>query len=157
VSTIPLPSQDVLNNLFSYNPDTGVLTRKVATSRSPIGSPVGTPNKAGRLIASVAGKMYFVHRLIWKLVYDEEPSVIDHINRNPQDNRISNLRACTNRQNCGNRVSTGVYQRKHGKWQAICSEKHIGYFFNKEEAVAAYQEAHKSTYGSFSPYHAKTN
>lgn len=47
---------------------------------------------------------YFVHRIIWQIFYGEITSkkVIDHLNGNPWDNRISNLKVKTQRQNCQN-------------------------------------------------------
>lgn len=50
-----------------------------------------------------------LHRLIWLLKYEEAPpKLIDHINRIPFDNRPSNLKAATPRENMENRMySTG--------------------------------------------------
>lgn len=45
---------------------------------------------------------YYVHRVIFKLVYGEEPNLIDHINGDPTDNRIENLRSVTNQENSKN-------------------------------------------------------
>ena len=36
--------------------------------------------------------MIKLHRLVWVLVYGRFPKQIDHINGNPKDNRIENLR-----------------------------------------------------------------
>lgn len=47
-----------------------------------------------------------VHRLIWLLKYEEAPpKLIDHINRIPFDNRPSNLRAATQKENMANRLA----------------------------------------------------
>jgi len=49
------------------------------------------------------GKLYLAHRIIWKLVHDEEPDVIDHINRDRTDNRLRNLRNVTQAANLQNK------------------------------------------------------
>jgi hypothetical protein len=66
------------------------------------------------------GKSYRAHRIIWEILNSKIPegSVVDHVNRNPFDNRIENLRLTTtavnNRNqnksiNCKSGV-TGVYK-----------------------------------------------
>jgi HNH endonuclease/AP2 domain len=76
--------------------------------------------------------------------------VVDHINRNPCDNRRSNLRVCTHGQNrmnskeVANRASKyrGVtWNRNCGKWQAQVRRdgrmKYLGVFSCEEAAAAA--------------------
>jgi len=85
---------------------------------------------------SEGGGMILMHRLL--MMYPKDMHV-DHINHDGLDNRKSNLRDCTNRQNQSNLrkpgVSqyTGVYWHKHAnKWRSqiqINSKlKHLGYF-----------------------------
>ena len=45
-----------------------------------------------------------LHRLVWVLVYGRFPKQIDHINGNPKDNRIENLREVNQSENDMNRV-----------------------------------------------------
>lgn len=77
----------------------------------------------------------------------------DHINHNGLDNRLCNIRICTNQQNCFNRKNVKGYCW-HGKvkrWQAriMLDGKNysLGYFDTKENAHKAYlhakQEYHK--------------
>lgn len=77
--------------------------------------------------------------------------MIDHINGNGLDNRKSNLRIVTNRQNCQNRHQTktsrfpGVsWNKRRKKWesQAQINGKHksIGFYETEELAYAAYCE-----------------
>lgn len=70
--------------------------------------------------------------------------MIDHINRNPLDNRKENLRYANHRINGLNRKdnSHGVYWHKlNKKWIASIPDngkrKHVGYFKTKEEAIKA--------------------
>ena len=81
--------------------------------------------------------------------------VIDHINNNPLDNRIINLRVCTQTQNQMNRQkrrrnTTSQYKgvcwlKQNKKWKAqICinnKRKHIGYYDTELEASIEYDKA----------------
>lgn len=53
-----------------------------------------TTKKDGYQVISLKGKLYYVHRVVWSLVYGEIPEgyEIDHIDRNPSNNHIDNLR-----------------------------------------------------------------
>ena len=76
-----------------------------------------------KLNAKVDGNRHEIqlHRLVWALVYGKFPKQIDHINGNPKDNRVENLREVTPSENDMNRVwawkpnpSTGL----PGVWKA---------------------------------------
>ena len=90
------------------------------------------------------------------------PNLIDHINNNPIDNRIENLRDSTNMQNQYNAgISSrntsgfkGVYWNKGSKkWQArinVFGETvNLGFFKDIERAVNAYQTKAKELHGEF--------
>lgn len=90
---------------------------------------------------------------------------VDHINLNPLDNRRSNLRICTRRQNNRNmkKNSTntsgykGVYfHKKAKKWAAIITADlvryHIGLFLSPEEAHDAYCQKAKELHGEFARF-----
>ena len=92
----------------------------------------------------------------------------DHINRNPFDNRKSNLRKTTPEGNARNHTirkdntsgTSGVYYlEKTGKWKAGIGlngkMKHLGVFDTYEEAVEARVKAEKEHYGEWSPLHKK--
>ena len=105
-------------------------------------------------------KLYRLHRLIYKYhnedwdITNSKNNEIDHIDINPLNNKIENLRVLTRSQNCRNKKKKencsskyiGVnWNKKANKWQVLISInnklKHIGYFDNEEEAGKAYQIA----------------
>ena len=88
----------------------------------------------------------------------------DHINRNKLDNRKSNLRPCTQQENCRNRSKQsnnksgfiGVYWDKYyNKWVAQIKNNQktikLGSFTNKNDAVIARLKAEKDIYRDFAP------
>jgi hypothetical protein len=110
--------------------------------------------KHGHLVVSYKGKSYLAHRLAWFLYFGVWPKeTVDHINGNPKDNRIVNLRDVphsSNTRNCSKRVDntsgvTGVYFHKpSGKWQArgylFGKARSLGLFENKESAMKIRKE-----------------
>lgn len=104
----------------------------------------------GYLEVRISDKLYRLHSLAWLYVYGEYPEQIDHINGIRSDNRIINLRKCTQDKNCKNAARrsdntsgfTGVYFLKSiNKWAAkIVSEGkqiHVGCFDTPEQANIA--------------------
>ena len=87
---------------------------------------------------------------------------IDHVNRDPADNRWSNLRAATESQNLANtgknKRNTSGFKRVHKlkgqqKWVSSITvdgvNYHLGTFNSPEEAHAAYVAAAKKLRGEF--------
>ena len=81
---------------------------------------------AGKIAGSMDARGYvrinwnrskrLVHRVVWSLVYgDPVPPVLDHIDRNPANNHISNLRAVSQSTNLRNNKKGVSYHR--GKWR----------------------------------------
>ena len=114
------------------------------------------------------GKEYqkLIHRLIAETYIPNPNNIlfVDHIDRNKQNNSISNLRWITNQQICMNRTKRkgltsseykGVSWNGQTKtWQSRIQINgkivHLGYFNTEEEAAQKYN--HKSTemFGEFS-------
>jgi hypothetical protein len=59
-----------------------------------IGDVAGSLNKQGYWRLNLNGKSYLAHRVIWQLSNGEIPEgfVVDHIDKNPSNNRLENLR-----------------------------------------------------------------
>ena len=105
-------------------------------------------------------KTILLHRKILKI--SDKNIVIDHIDGNPLNNRLSNLRICSqndNNKNASIRKDNtsgykGVYFDKiSNKWKSsIQSNKKriiLGLFNTPEEAYAAYCEASKKYHGEY--------
>lgn len=108
--------------------------------------------------ATIKGKGTKMHRVILGL--DDSSIIVDHINRNALDNRKSNLRFCTMRENSYNsgaregRKYKGICKYRDGKrWVAKIgydgNDYHIGIFDTPEEAALAYNEKAKEFFGEF--------
>ena len=113
---LPLPPIDELRNSFKYNPDTGDMFSLPSGRHRP-------PNSRGYIRLNHNGRMLQGHRVAWALYHGElpDPSLeIDHINGNPSDNRISNLRLVSQSDNLRNK---NKYKNcKHG-YPGILLEK----------------------------------
>jgi len=89
------------------------------------------------------------HQFIWYWVNKEIVEQIDHIDGNPLNNSISNLRAVDHQQNQFNRTKAKgyTYCNKGRKYQSsICKSGkkiHLGVFDNETDARNAYLEAKK--------------
>jgi hypothetical protein len=109
----------------------------------------------GYVEISIDGRRYGAHRLAFVLMTGEWPlGYVDHANRVRTDNRWSNLRSATSKENPQNASAhrdsvsrhVGVsWSRERQKWQAsiACNGRSffLGRFDTEEEAAAAYNEA----------------
>jgi hypothetical protein len=153
---IRLLTADRVRDLFDYDPDTGVLTRKHflnAKRKRVIGA-----DKAGYIMVSVGGRSYGAHRIIWLWVHGSFPKgQIDHIDGNPSNNRIANLRDVSRSENQKN---TRLSQRNKFGVLGVCQmgrtfratvrangkDVLLGAFDSLEEAVAV-RKAFEQDYG----------
>lgn len=165
--------QKTLFELFEYDSVTGIFvwkTRPLSHFKSKssaktcntrmAGKPVGTIDGRGYYHVNVWGKFYRLHRLAWVYVYGEQPNgIVDHIDRNPLNNAITNLRLTDNTGNNLNRSANknavsrykGVSRHTHGRWQAQTKIKgkpyHLGLFDTEKDASDAYVEFMRSIHG----------
>lgn len=154
-------TQKRLKELLTYDASTGQFVWNTRRGSTPSGTTAGRKNSFGHIQISVDAKRYLAHRLAWLYMFGNFPnSYVDHINRVPSDNRISNLRLCTrsqNNSNTGARTTSisgikGVdYVR--GKWRAQIASNgkkfHLGYFKTLAQAKTAYGIACLKHHGDF--------
>lgn len=90
---------------FLYNPETGILTWRVAPFRRTdlVGKVAGCRRPDGYTQIRVKNKFYLAHRIAWLMVTGAWPkAVIDHINGVCDDNRWTNLRDVSQSKNMQN-------------------------------------------------------
>ncbi|WP_319931784.1 HNH endonuclease signature motif containing protein [Xenorhabdus santafensis] len=73
-----------VSELFSYDPESGLILRKVTTSnQAKKGDVVGSVHSLGYLRVTIKGSRYYNHRIAWLLHYGYWPSgQVDHIDGN---------------------------------------------------------------------------
>jgi len=94
-------SQEQLKEWFNYHSD-GYLVWAVSRGKAKSGKKAGMIHKNGYLRTGINGKVYSNHRLIYIWHYGKTSKFIDHIDGNPLNNKIDNLReanAIENQQN----------------------------------------------------------
>jgi hypothetical protein len=116
----------------------------------------------GYLMVAMGGTKLLLHRLVYawhggELTPDD---VVDHIDGNPANNRIQNLRACSRAENQWNRrtktsLPKGVHwskreQRYKVSIRAKPATHFIGTYKTLDEASAAAAEAKAKYHGEFS-------
>lgn len=164
------PSQEHLRTVLGYDPDTGVFTWKSGTRafRNIAGEVAGSARESGYVTIGFRGVgQIMAHRVAWVYMYGPIPEgmEIDHKDRNPNNNAISNLRLATRSdQNRNKRVQSnnrsglkGAYFhacRKGKKWRSQLKMpdgklKFIGYFDTAEEAHKAYADLSNQVIGEF--------
>lgn len=147
-----------LRELFFYQD--GFLIRKKT------GEKAGCPAKLNknRRIICVDRKHYYAYRLIWLYYYGNLPEFVDHIDGDPTNDRLENLRAVTKSENNQNRdITTSVgktgfhgiyYDKRRDKYVAEISlnnrKTHLGRFATAQEAHAAYIAAKRDMHPAWS-------
>lgn len=153
-----------LRDLLEYSPETGELRWKPRGKRDFdtqfAGKPaLICPDKDGYLKGTVKFRYVKAHRVAWAIYHGEWPEIVDHINGNITDNRISNLRSVDSAESSRNKPrmrsnKSGVvgvcWSTQDKRWLAsirvngrlIC----LGYFREFDAAVTA-RKAGEREYG----------
>lgn len=129
------------------------------------GDIAGTVDKTnGYRRIAIDGKRYAAHRLAWLYMTGVLPEeLIDHENRQRDDNRWANLRPADNSKNAVNSrqrhnasgargvdyfEDRGLYRARIVKDRKLRS---LGYFSSIEAASRAYEEARAKLFGEYCP------
>jgi hypothetical protein len=158
-----------LRGLLEYDPETGVLTWRHRPhgpknfNARYAGKEAGCLLPIGYRQLSISKKGFYAHRVAWAIHHGSWPEYeIDHINGVTNDNRISNLRSVSHKENHRNQSvpknnKSGVigvhWNRKSRKWRAqikIDGEQTYLGSFNCVTDAAAARAAAEIKYG----YHA---
>ena len=116
----------------------------------------GTKRGRGYLDARIDGKIVPIHRIVARMFigdYDDKLCV-DHINGDPSDNRVENLRMATHKRNLQsyNKPTNGASSKYRGvwwhktnkKWIAEIhpngSKKHLGSFTSETDAALEFNK-----------------
>ena len=116
-------------------------------------------NKNGYINIGINNKLYPLHRIIYKFHNEEwditysHSNQIDHIDIDPTNNKIENLRRVNNSQNqrnknkfknCSSKFKGVCWNKPSSKWVAYIridgKIKHLGSFTNEEEAAEVYKK-----------------
>ena len=143
-------------SLLKYDAERGTLhsVHGIPKARVPIMGEVGYINNGYRT-ARIKGKAWAVHRVIWAMHNGPLPGIleIDHIDGNPLNNRLENLRAVTRQMNTQNLHRArkdsitglaGTYPNGNGfsaRIRVHGREKHLGTFPTAEDAHTVYVDA----------------
>lgn len=159
----PIELRKRLHELFSYDETAGVFRRKLKRGAGARGRVAGCINGEGYRVIGVDRVTYSAHRLVFVYMFGRWPlDIVDHINRNPDDNRLSNLREATRFENLRNQGAhkdnrsgyKGVsFSKSEKRWVAriMVNRKAIrlGSFKTAEDAHDAYCEAAEKFHREF--------
>jgi hypothetical protein len=113
-----------------------------------------------RISVWVRGAMFkfFVHRIVWALAHGEYPGCdIDHINGDPSDNRLANLRKATRAENARNGLRRmdglkGAYRTGKRWFSTVWRDGravYLGTFDTELQAHEAWVKANQPVAGQF--------
>jgi hypothetical protein len=156
------PTIERLNELFSLDRETGILTRRLKTQWTKPGDIAGTKTK-DYLVTRVDGKTTKVHLIVFAMVNGEWPKTqVDHEDTIKTNNRPVNLRLASHEQNQQNKKANtnntagekGVsWNSRTKKWrvdiQANGIRRYLGCFEDVEFAGLVYASAADRLHGRF--------
>lgn len=150
-------TQARLKELFEYTDDGSFVRRSTG---KPISNKMNNGHRYIRV--NVDGLVCSVHRCVFLYHHGYLPSTIDHIDNDRTNNKIENLRAATQQQNCLNRVkhkhSKSLYKNVYWnaatkKWAVVLTverkRRYFGVYEDIEFADLVAQEARNKFHGKF--------
>lgn len=158
-NAIALPSREWLVENLKYEPETGLFWWLKAGAGRRMSEPAGSKRyqsgeRAGepcQIAIRLQGRRYPAHRLAWLMTTGEDPAplTVDHISRDPFDNRWVNLRLADHslqqrnkrkQIGCSSRYKGVSYHKATRKWLAYVyvggKRNNLGFYATEEEAAA---------------------
>ena len=176
----PCDIPDSVNEVFRYEPETGKLFWRdpFITAISSCGKLFKRPRRNGGEAGTInhrakkggvakrrvaySGSSLGVHRIIYYMHYGHCPDVLDHIDGNPLNNRLENLRPAFPVLNSWNQKKfknnttgiTGVnWDKKRQQWRARITVKgvvhELGFTSSKFEAACLRKSAELKMFGCY--------
>lgn len=112
VNRKPIPAKEVLEELLTYDPETGIFRHKwrpekyfknypayYAWNKKHENKRAGCSKPSGYRQIRILDVIYYENRLAYFWVHGEQPQDVDHINGVVYDNRIINLRGGSHKSN----------------------------------------------------------
>jgi len=152
---------DELRDFVTYDPETGLFTRKHSRRRWKAGTILtGTHDRHGHIRIQIGPRVHAAHRLAFLYMTGGwPPQDIDHINGVRDDNRWANLRPASRADNLRNMKpkpnKTGLkgVTLNAGRYAAHIRFNYVSHYLGRydtpEEAHAAYVEAAHRLHGEF--------
>lgn len=164
----PIPSKDFLDECFAYDPLTGIMRWKKRPRihfdsnqaykmwNTRYAGMVCDTRRGNYLGVSINGVSYYIHRLIWMIMTnDQPPRSIDHKDGDKYNNQWDNIRngdSGVNGKNAAIRSDNtsgmaGVRKRLNGNWYVMVGTPpdrvYLGDYDNLEEAKRVCREYRK--------------
>ena len=154
-------TKELCIELFEYR-DGSLFWKKDSAKNVKAGSKAGSKSFHRSAQVKINKTLHLVHRVIFLMHYGYLTENIDHIDGNPENNRIENLRVATTSENGWNskisvRNKSGVkgvtWNKQRNKWRAYisvnCKNIHLGSFSDIEKAKEAVTQARRKLHGEY--------
>ena len=162
VTPIPLPAIEEIKEYYQYCAETGelfLIKARCNADKQKVGKTIGSlggPSRRKTWMVKHKGKSYYISRIAWLLMTGTDPGflLIDHKNRNSQDNRWNNLRLANGTENNYNKIFVGYSKRNDTglyRVRITLNEKRItiGNFKTEKEAKEVAAKSQSIFYREF--------
>lgn len=157
-------TQEDVAKLFVYKD--GGLYWNIRGKKIKFGSRAGSLGADGYRRIKHRNRYYMEHRLIFLLHHGYLPHLLDHIDGDPTNNRVENLRSCNyaeNNRNSRHTSTSGVkgvtWDSSRNKWRCqihVDSKNYnLGRYDTLEEATKVINTARAELHGVFANYQTK--